>query len=168
MVLASFGEVGAEDKPWLLGSPSLMEEAWSPLSSLQSEGVGITAFTFVEHELGGSCSHMCLGADQSFLPMRMGVQMSPGPRPWRWTTESVYRPGSWSLTHRTSPILWGKGPLLPPRDGDQSDLRGPHPVPNVSPGALEPTSPPHPWAARGPPARRSSRSPRRTGWRFSP
>lgn len=57
LVLAALEEIGTQDKPWHLGTSSLLEEAHMALPSRASSlmGAGVTALAFVKGELCDCC-----------------------------------------------------------------------------------------------------------------
>lgn len=67
LVLAALGEVGTQDKPWRLGTPTLLEEARVALPSRASSlmGAGVIALAFVKGELCDCCPPVCWGRSKA-------------------------------------------------------------------------------------------------------
>lgn len=79
-MLAALGEIGTQDKPWLLGTPSLLEEATQPRPAEPAVGWGgATALAFVKGELCDCCPQ-CAGAGQRFLPGKSGSSDASKPK----------------------------------------------------------------------------------------
>lgn len=108
---------------------------WGRQKRMISRGLGSPSFR-ASSLMGSGVTPLPLSsmsgvtAGQEFLPGKSGSSHASKPktldmdhRESMMVGESMgQRSGSWSLTHPTSLILWGKSPLPPPGNGEQSDL----------------------------------------------